>query len=448
MGCPFVVHDLLASILGMKRCYLDWRIVDCAQNIQMKKRRNVIALGIVVLLTATLGAEARSQDDRLWVLNEGRYDYTAGVLETPPSLGMISGETWSYEEVLSFPSSNFCTDLKIKGEMAYVALENLLVKIDLNAGMVMESVEVLGIQEIALVGEDWVVATRGGLDLETYLPLPLESHVGWWSQENLSLEGELSLMQGPNLACQAILVEDEKVFLGINNAWVWGEEVGRLGVWDLGSMTYEEFELDTSAVNPVALHSNNDMVLAVSNGDYTNTTLSKWSVSNPSSSASETLVGVSAGCNASAMVNGALALQIAQENGLRLMDPQSMMWTGEWLNPEAEPAYSLAVHPQWGWTCSGYTDYVSTGQVVIRTASGEVLADVPTGISPGTLVWQLGDSTSSIEALEASPSAASKMFDVLGRVTTGTSSDPGTPALRLEVLPSGRVVKKMTIGRE
>ena len=125
-----------------------------------------------------------------------------------------------------------------------------------------------------------------------------------------------------------------------------------------------------------------------------------------------------------------------------------MMWTGEWLNLEAAPAYSLAVHPQWGWTCSGYTDYVSTGQVVIRTASGEVLADVPTGISPGTLVWQLGGATSSIETLGASPSAASKMFDVLGRVTTGTSSDLGTSALRLEVLPSGRVVKKMTVGRE
>ena len=414
----------------------------------MQKERNGIALGIAVLLTSMMGAEARSQDDRLWVLNEGRYDYTAGVLETPPSLGVISGETWSYEEVLSFPSSNFCTDLKIKGDMAYVALENLLVKIDLNAGMVMESVEVLGIQEIALVGEDWVVASRGGLDPETYLPLPLESHVGWWNQEDLTLEGELSLMQGPNLACQAILVEDEKVFLGINNAWVWGEEVGRLGVWDLGSMTYQEFELDTSAVNPVALHANNDMVLAVSNGDYTNTTQSQWSVSAPSASASETLVGVSAGCNASAMVNGALALQIDQENGLRLMDPQSMMWTGEWLNLEAAPAYSLAVHPQWGWTCSGYTDYVSTGQVVIRTASGEVLADVPTGISPGTLVWQLGGATSSIETLGASPSAASKMFDVLGRVTTGTSSDLEAPALRLEVLPSGRVVKKMTVGRE
>ena len=415
---------------------------------KMRKERKVTALGVAVLLTAMMGAEARSQDDRLWVLSEGRYDYTAGLLETPPSLGVISGETWSYEEVLSFPSSNFCTDLKIKGETAFVALENLLVKIDLNAGVVMESAEVLGIQEIALVGEDLVMASRGGLDPETYQPLPLESHVGWWSQEDLTLEGELSLMQGPNLACQAILVEDEKVFLGINNGWVWGEEVGRLGVWDLGSMTYEEFELDTSAVNPVALHANNDVVLAVSNGDYTNTTLSQWSVSNPSSSASETLVGVSAGCNASAMVNGALALQIDQENGLRLMDPQSMMWTGEWLNPEAAPAYSLAVHPQWGWTCSGYTDYVSTGQVVIRTASGEVLADVPTGISPGTLVWQLGDSTSSIETLAASPSAAPKMFDVLGRVMTGNCADLGTPALRLEVLPSGRVVKKMTVGGE
>ena len=90
----------------------------------MRKERNRIALGVAVLLTSMLGAEARSQDDRLWVLNEGRYDYTAGVLETPPSLGVISGETWSYEEVLSFPSSNFSTDLKIKGDMAYATYQS------------------------------------------------------------------------------------------------------------------------------------------------------------------------------------------------------------------------------------------------------------------------------------------------------------------------------------
>lgn len=421
-------------------------VVSFAEK-KMKDFQGLLVLGLTVCMTAMMGVEAKSQD-RLWVLNEGWYNYGTGVLETPPSLGMISAESWVYEEILNFPSSNFCTDLKINGEIAFVALENQLVKIDLTTGMVMESMEVLGIQELALVGDEWVFATRGGIDPVTYLPLPLESHVGWWSQEDLSLGGGLTLAQGPSLACQAILVEGDKVFVGINNGWVWGGEVGRLGVWDVGAMSYEEFELDTSAVNPVAFHKNNDVVLAVSNGDYTNTTLSQWSAANPGSSSSATLAGVSAGCNASAIVNGALALQIDQENGLRLIDSQTLTWTGELLNPEAPPAYSLAVHPQWEWTCSGYTDYVSQGEVVIRTSSGEIVAEVSTGISPGTLVWQLDDSASLLEAIQSLPSASSKIIDVLGRDMAKVSSIPGMPALQLEVLPSGRVVKRVTTGWE
>ena len=73
---------------------------------------------------------------------------------------------------------------------------------------------------------------------------------------------------------------------------------------------------------------------------------------------------------------------------MRLLDSPTMAWEeGEVLNQAAPSAYSLAVHPQYGWTFTGVTDYVTFGEVQVRTTTGELLATVPVGISPGTLVW-------------------------------------------------------------
>jgi len=132
---------------------------------------------------------------------------------------------------------------------------------------------------------------------------------------------------------------------------------------------------------------------------------------------------------------------------LRLLDSPSMAWEeGEVLNQAAPSAYSLAVHPQYGWTFAGVTDYATFGEVQIRTTTGEILATVPVGISPGTLVWQ-DTETSDLDKLPiASAPQRSGAWDLMGR-ETGPARLPGMPALTLVRRDNGTVDKVMQVGQ-
>ena len=66
-----------------------------------------------------------------------------------------------------------------------------------------------------------------------------------------------------------------------------------------------------------------------------------------------------------------------------------MAWEeGEILNAGAPSAYSFSVHPSFGWTFSGVTDYVTFGEVQIRATDGSLIASVQVGISPGSLAFR------------------------------------------------------------
>ncbi|MGB2229065.1 MAG: hypothetical protein ACPHZB_06045, partial [Flavobacteriales bacterium] len=158
---------------------------------------------------------------QLYVLNEGRFDWTNGVIAEAPSLGVIDLATSSYAQIASFDSIAFATDLEVQGGQGYVCLENAVMKVDLATGDVLAEVALEGAQELALL-DGKVYVTRGGLDPVTWGPLDLESHLVWLSAEDLSLEGELPLASGPQYACQAICVHNGLVVVGVNNGWVWG----------------------------------------------------------------------------------------------------------------------------------------------------------------------------------------------------------------------------------
>ena len=173
---------------------------------------------------------------QLYVLNEGRFDWTNGVIAEAPSLGVIDITTYSYSQIASFDSIAFATDLEVQGQHGYVCLENTVMKVDLTSGQVLNEVFILGAQELALL-DGMVYVTRGGLDPLTFGPLDLESHLVWLNAEDLAWEGELSVESGPEFACQAICVDNGRVVVGVNNGWVWGGEVGLVGTYDPASGT-------------------------------------------------------------------------------------------------------------------------------------------------------------------------------------------------------------------
>lgn len=390
---------------------------------------------ITVGLTMGLASPALLAQDALWVLSE-----------TPPSVGKIDLTSFTYEEMATFEDVAYATDLEIRGEEAVVVLENRVVKIDLATGQTLADTELLGAQEACILDDGTVVITRGGVN-DAWEPLDLTSHLVWLDGQDLSWEGELTPSEGPSMPSQEVTVVDGIVYVAVNNGWSYTQEVGRMGRWDPLEGTYEEWDLGEAAQNPVAIHVHDGALFTVNNGDWTSTSVSRVALDDLTSVETVALQGVSAGCNASAFVESKLAVQISGESGLRLLDSPTMAWEeGEVLNQAAPSAYSLAVHPQYGWTFAGVTDYATFGEVQIRTTTGEILATVPVGISPGTLVWQ-DTETSDLDKLPiASAPQRSGTWDVMGR-ETGPARLPGMPALTLVRRDNGTVDKVMQVGQ-
>ena len=308
----------------------------------------------------------------------------------------------------------------------------------------MADTELLGAQEAALLEDGTVVITRGGLD-DAWQPLNLNSHLVWLDADDLGLEGELLPTEGPTLPSQEIMVIDGKVYIAVNNGWAWGQETGRLGCWDVEEDTYSEWDLGEGAENPVALHVLDGDLFTVNNGDWSGTSVTRASLGDLSSTVTVALDGVSAGCNASAFVDTKLAVQISGENGLRLLDGPSMIWEeGEVLNAGAPSAYSLITHPTYGWTCAGVTDFVTFGEIQIRTEEGTLVATVPVGVSPGSLAWRTSEVSNLEEAaLPMATTRAEGEWDGLGRAAGNVI--PGMPALRIARTAHGQVSKTIQI---
>ena len=390
------------------------------------------AHGAAAVLASLLFSVTAQAQNELWVLNE-----------TPPSLGRIDLTSFAYQEVLSFEDVGYATDLEIQNDAAVVVLENRVVKVDLTSGQIVADTELLGAQEAALLEDGTVVVTRGGLD-DAWQPLNLTSHLVWLDGDDLGLEGELLPTEGPTLPSQEIKVVDGKVYIAVNNGWAWGQEAGRLGCWDVEQDTYSEWDLGEGAENPVALHVLDGDLFTVNNGDWSSTSVTRASLGDLSSTTTVVLDGVSVGCNASAFVDTKLAVQISGENGLRLLDGPSMVWEeGAVLNADAPSAYSLITHPTYGWTCAGVTDYVTFGEIQIRTEEGAMVATVPVGVSPGSLAWRSSEVSNLEEvALPATTTAAGE-WDGLGRETGNVI--PGMPALRIVRKANGQVSKTIQI---
>lgn len=389
----------------------------------------------LIALAMAFGVTQTYAQEELWVLSE-----------TPPALGMVSMSTFEYAELVTFEDAGYATDLEIRGDEAIVVLENRVVKVDLVSGQFMAETELIGAQEATLLDDGTVVVTRGGLD-DAWQPLDLSSYLVWLDGDDLSVDGELLPGEGPTFPSQEVALVEGKVYVAVNNGWSYTEEVGRLGCWDPAEGTYTEVDMGEGAENPVAIHALDGEIFTVNNGDWTGTSVSRMALADLASVETLALDGVSVGCNASALVDTKLAVQISEENGLRLLDTPTMQWEeGVMLNEDAPAAYSLAIHPQYGWTCAGVTDYATFGNVEIRTDEGELLATVPVGISPGTLVWRADVASSVVEGTVTNvrPSLAGS-WDVLGKASNQPL--PGMPAVRLERAVDGSIRKVLQVGQ-
>ena len=327
----------------------------------------------------------------VWVLNEGVQDWMTGEMVVPASVGVFNPESGSYNEVLQFSEANFTTDILIENGFAYVAADNKILKINLDNYEIAAEVDVQGVRYLDIY-EGLIYCTRGDYDPSTWGSVIFDSYFLWFDTETLAPVGQLPASEGVQYDCDGLQIVDGIAYMAINNGFTWGAEVGFVGAYNISDASYEEFDLGMEGKNPVHLKVVDGAVLTVNNTDWSATSLSRVELGQSSSDVNTLYVeGVSAGCNAAAVLGDELLFQINSELGMRKANTVDLSPSlGTW-GPASDVYYKMATNPINSDVYATVTSFSasSLGQVQILDSNGNLLSSFAAGAVPGGIAFDI-----------------------------------------------------------
>ena len=401
---------------------------------------------IVVIATFGFVFTMTAQGDYLnsvWVLNEGVQDWNTGEMVEFASVGVYDPVSQIFTEVMEFEGSRFTTDIVIAEGSAFVGADNKIVKMNLNTFEIEAEVFVQGVRQLAY-SDGMIYVTIGDINSETWSSIEFDSYLVWFDAETLAWAGELPSEIGVGYASEGISIREGVAYIAINNGFEFGQEVGLLGVYDLTTGDYSEHDLGDDGKNPTHIKVTDQEVLLVNNMDFSATSLSR--VELPSLGAVSTSVntvvvgGVSAGCNAAAILGDELLFQITDELGMRKASVSTLTPSSSTWGPATDSYYRMALNPVNGDVYATVTNFFDTSEVQILNASGEFISSFEAGTVPGGIAFDVRN-VIGFECPEISTEVnVVGEFDVLGRVWS-----KGGRGLKLEKLSNGKTVKTIVL---
>lgn len=369
-------------------------------------------VALCLALVCGFGMKAQEYLHQVFVLNEGWSDWQTGEVLIPPTLGVYDPGLQVYSVVQEIEGVGFISDAIISDGALFVAADNQLLKFDIDTFDLLASTEVIGVRQLA-VQNGMIYVTRGEVD-DFGMNLPLNSYLQWFEIENLMWMGELTTEDGPSYATEGISWLNGNLFIGINNAFDWGNEVGLIGEWNPTTNTYIEFDLGENGKNPYHLFMTNDQLVTVNNRDYGSVSLSSL---DPSNGQVQTYVvnDAASGCLAAAMDGTTLKFQLSGEDAVRVASLSDLENSSSWLT-NAPEYYGVAIDPVSGHWYGSVTDYTTFGLVEIRNEEGEVVGSFDCGVSPGVICMDVRN-VSEITTIQElmSPMAPNAYFNVSGQ---------------------------------
>jgi hypothetical protein len=389
--------------------YSDFRFVRFAQV-------------VAVLISGLFINPADAQDylHQVVVFSEGWSNWETGEVMEPATMGTYDPSLQTFVVQDTLENAGFVSDAVIHESSIYVAADGEVLRYDLNTFELIASVAVVGVRQLAIF-EDLIYLTRGDVDAMG-MTLPLDSYLMWLDLETLTIEGDLSVADGPMYATEGLVVLNEKLYIGVNNAFDWGNEVGFIGEYDPFTAEYVEWSLGEEGKNPIHLFAQNDQVVSINNRDYASTSLS-WIMAGDESPTTHLVAETNAGCLAAAMTSdGNLRYQVSQEGAIREANQADLTVSTLWLENTPE-YYGMAFDPVSGDLYASVTDYSTFGFVEIRNEGGTLMGQFDCGVSPGVICMDVRSlvSTHGIRSpLQGTPSQWT--FDAIGREIVGMSS--------------------------
>jgi len=366
---------------------------------------------LFLLLIGTQGLSAQDYVNQVLVLNEGKF----GQNEFPVTLGSYDPTSQNYEVVDTIEGARFASDMVIDGDNIFVMADTLLLKYDLNSFEVLSTQTVVGGRNIAVV-DDKLFITRGeyGVDFSSYLKV--------FSKSDLEFVSELDTLNGPKWTTQNMVVHDGKLYVAINNGFNWGQEKSLIGVVDISTMSYlEEIDLGPDGTNPDNLVLNGDYIYTVNNKNWSGSSFSKVDLTTMTANTIN-ISDVSTGCGTSCLRGDRINFQLSQDSILYEWNPVTFDDSGINLGIN-ESFYELAHDDINNYLYASSTDYTTFGKIGIYDADNNLVSEFDCGVSPGTIVFDVRNTTS-ISEFSVEENTDNSVYDMFGRKLGNIENQP------------------------
>ena len=359
---------------------------------------------------ASCALYAQNYIHQVLILNEGYNSYDSLV-----TVGSYDPLTETYTTVIEIDSSRFASDLIIDSTFFYVAADNKILKYHLDTYELISQVNIDGVRNFA-IHNNYLFVSRGEYDPVTWSAVQYNSYLQVYDKDNLSYVTEFDTISGPKATTQNLIVDNGKLYVAINNGFEWGNEEGLVGVIDVNSLDYiSEFDLGDNGKNPdnMMLYENN--LYTVNNKDWSGSSISQINLET-GTVVTKNISAAPTGCGTSCLKSGKIIYQISQDSLLFQWDP---MGEGEDNSSEIglfDNFYELAEDKINSKFYASSTDYFTFGNINIYDENYNLESTFTTGISPGTIVFDIRQSVS-LEELGI-PNFTNKspyIYDLIGR---------------------------------
>jgi hypothetical protein len=347
------------------------------------------------------------------VLNEGYFDFSLNQTVVPPTIGSYDPISEVYTTLDTLTNSRFASDMIIEGDFVYVAADNILYKYDINTMNIVTTQNISGIRNLA-VWNDKIAVSRGDYDNTTFAPILFNSYLQFYNTSDLSFYSELDTITGPKWSTQNMIVENDNLYITINNAFEFGNEKGIVGVVDMTSMSYiNEIDLGPDGKNPDNLLIRGNKLYTVNNKDWSGASISEIDLTS-SNSTTTNISLVSTGCGTSCLKDDKIIYQISQDTELYEWDLLTAPNAGSPLG-FSQNFYELAVNNLDGYIYASSTDFFSYGTINIYDQNNNFVKSFNTSITPGKIIFDTRNTSVSINEINPLIGKENIIYDLNGK---------------------------------
>lgn len=394
--------------------------------------KSLLTLGIGLVLALAVDAQ-----DRAYILCEGALDFQSGVVTESPRLGVVDlgVEEPVFSVLRVFEGHAFASDVVVAsdGQSLYVAAEDTVYRLDAETGAVIAEQPLQGARKLAQAG-DRVFVSRGDHDPVTWSSVPFDHYLVALDAEDLTWQAGWAAAsdEGPAFAGEGVCMAGGGLYVAVNNAFSYGEEVGLIGRVDLVSGQYTEQELGDLGLNPVHLFdAGGGAVVSVNARQYDGTSLSRWDGAGDAITLN--VAEATAGCGAAAWHGDGVLYQVYGEGGFRKAHGTTLAESGIW-DGNGQSVYAMAMLPG-DRVLLGMTDFATVGSVELWDMEQGWSWTVPVGVAPGRLA--VSSAVSEVPSAAAHNAHPVGAWDMMGRPLQGAGS-----GLRLVRWSDGTVTKE------